>query len=99
MKVYYIWAPKYIGGELNGPDLLAGVTFTRDERLRFNGRSPELMLQSLSVKEAMDLEGEAALALFHAIVEQPVPASLQLVYSNASKEESGDYISSLPIDA
>lgn len=95
-KIYYIWGPKYIGGELNGPDLIAGVALTEGNRLEFTGRNPRIMLNGMSVEEAEGLNGGDALRLFHAIVDQPVPASLQLAYSNASKEESAEFIRSLP---
>jgi hypothetical protein len=97
-RSYYIWGPKYIGGELNGPDLIAGVELT-DRGLRFSGRNPELMLGGVNLKEVVRLEGVEAELMFHTIVAQEVPASLQLVFDNASKEESKGIIDSLQRDA
>lgn len=94
-KVYYIWGPKYISGELNGPDLIAGVVLTEDKKLVFRGRTPQLMLPSMTIGEAEELKGLDAEKLFHVIVSTDVPESLQLVYDNADKKESEDFIRSL----
>jgi len=90
MKKYYIWGPKYIGGELNGPDLVAAVILYDDGTLEFKGRNPELMVDGATVG-VVDLGVEGAETLFHKIVSAEVPASMQLTYKNASRRESRDF--------
>jgi hypothetical protein len=97
-KVYYIWGPKYIDGDLNGPDLVAGVIYTEGGRLELRGRHPELLLGDMAVEDVENLMGEEAEVLFHMIVNAKIPAAFQVVFDNASELESRSFLKNLHLD-
>lgn len=97
-KTYYIWGPKYLNGELNGPDLIAGVTLYDNGSIKFVGRNPELMWEDTSPSNIIKMTPEEAEIFFHSIVAKEIPAGLQPVFKNAGYEESRRIIRDLELN-